>query len=105
MDPVHSFGLEPTVKTFTGWPPPCGSARNEARNRSVLMRRMLGILVVVLSLLLAMPPAASAQSIFATLSGTVRDASGAVVPGANVVIKNVNSQLVYKSISNREGFF
>src|SRR6267378_1899504 len=105
MDPVHSFGLEPTVKTFTGWPPPCGSARNEARNRSVLMRRMLGILVVVLSLLLAMPPAASAQSIFATLSGTVRDASGAVVPGADVTVRNVSSHQPYKTVTNREGFF
>src|SRR5258707_989815 len=61
------------------------------------------LLVCALSFILL--PIASAQSIFATLSGSVRDASGAVVPGADVVIKNVSSQTVYKSVTNREGFF
>ena len=48
---------------------------------------------------------ASAQSIFATLTGTVADASGAVVPGASVTLTNTASGDVRKSVSNQEGYY
>jgi len=46
-----------------------------------------------------------AQSQFATLSGTVRDSSGAVVVGANITVKYVASGETRKSTTNQDGFF
>ncbi len=46
-----------------------------------------------------------AQSTTGTLTGTVADASGAVVPGANVVLKNEGSGDIRRTVSNGEGFF
>ena len=66
--------------------------------------RRISLLVFVTSLLVLLP-VASAQSIFATLSGSVRDSSGAVVPGASVTVTNVSSGTPYKSTTNREGYF
>ena len=48
-----------------------------------MMKQILACLSLAAVLLLAMP-AAVAQSIFANLTGTVTDTSGAVVPGAKV---------------------
>jgi hypothetical protein len=48
---------------------------------------------------------ASAQSITATLTGLVADPSGAVVPQANVVLKNEGSGDVRRTVTNAEGFF
>ena len=48
---------------------------------------------------------ASGQSIFATLSGTVADASGAVVPGASITLTNTASGDVRKSVSNQDGYY
>ena len=45
------------------------------------MRRPCGNLIVIASLLVLLPTAASAQ---ATLAGVVRDASGSVLPGVTV---------------------
>ena len=42
---------------------------------------------------------------FATLSGTVIDSSGAVIPAADVSVKNANSGDVRKVVSSAEGFF
>jgi len=66
--------------------------------------RRIAVLGLVTSLLVLVS-IASAQSIFASLSGTVRDASGAVVPGADVTITNLSTREAYKSVTNREGFF
>ncbi len=46
-----------------------------------------------------------AQSTNGTLTGTVDDASGAVIPGANVTLKNVNSGDERKTVTNNDGFF
>ncbi len=50
-------------------------------------------------------PAAFAQSMYATLSGTISDSSGAVIPGADVTLKNANSGDLRKTVTNLEGFF
>jgi len=55
------------------------------RNRE--MKRLLAAVGVVLVAILLMQPIASAQSQFATLSGTVNDPSGAAVAGAKVAVK------------------
>jgi len=50
-------------------------------------------------------PAAFAQTIFANLSGTVTDATGAVVAGAKISIQNVETQVVRQLVTNNAGFF
>src|SRR5713226_5054318 len=46
-----------------------------------------------------------AQTVTGTLTGTVADSSGAVVPNANVEMKNDNSGDIRKTVSNAEGYF
>ncbi len=48
---------------------------------------------------------AGAQSATATLSGTVEDTNGAVVPGANVTIENVATRLRRQVTTNESGSF
>src|SRR5579859_6239450 len=50
-------------------------------------------------------PAALAQTTSATLTGTVYDASGAIVADANVTLKNEASGDVRTTVSNAEGYF
>jgi hypothetical protein len=61
-------------------------------------------LVLVAALVFAVP-ATHAQSSSAALDGTVLDASGAVVPGATVVLKNQASGDERSIVSNGEGYF
>ena len=68
------------------------------------MRRLLGILTLIAMLSLALP-GAYAQSIFADLSGTVTDTSGAVVPGAKVTVQNAASKVARRVTSDKNGFF
>jgi hypothetical protein len=46
-----------------------------------------------------------AQIVNGTLTGTVADASGAVVPNANVTLKNEASGDIRRTVSNAEGYF
>lgn len=59
---------------------------------------------ISLLLILAIAPLASSQtqSTTGTIQGTVTDANGAIVPGANVEIKNLDTNLV-KNLSTDEG--
>ena len=62
-----------------------------------------------LALLLTLFVTSASLNLFAqttaALTGTVADSSGAVVPGASVVLKNESSGDVRRTISNGEGFF
>jgi hypothetical protein len=60
---------------------------------------------IVSILLLAFPARVNGQSMFANLSGTVTDTSGAVVPGARVSIQNVSTKVVRQIVSNSSGYF
>ncbi len=62
-------------------------------------------LLMVLSLLAFAAPSARAQSMFATLSGTVLDSQGAVVAGAAITVKNSASGEIRVTTTNREGYF
>ena len=62
-------------------------------------------LLMVLSLLAFAAPSAWAQSMFATLSGTVLDSQGAVVAGAAITVKNSASGEIRVTTTNREGYF
>lgn len=67
--------------------------------------RLLALAGAVFVLALLLQPIASAQSQFATLSGTVTDESGAVVTGAKVTVKPMGSADVRKTVTNQDGFF
>ena len=47
--------------------------------------------------------ALQAQTITATITGTVTDATGAVVPNAKVVATNTGTNLTYNATSNESG--
>ncbi len=63
------------------------------------------LVATAIALLLIGTRAAFAQTIFANLSGTVVDASGAVVPGARVSIQNTATQAVRQIDTNSAGYF
>jgi hypothetical protein len=58
----------------------------------------------ILSILLLVPRI-KAQSLFATLTGIVTDASGAVVPGASVTLRDEKSGSQRTSVTDSSGFF
>jgi len=60
---------------------------------------------LLLALLSAFPPVAWAQQETATITGEVRDASGAVVPKAQVTITNVETNFSVKGETNDQGFY
>lgn len=59
----------------------------------------------MLAAFLLLQPGAFAQSQFATLSGVVRDPSGAAVSGAKVTVKNSASTETRETVTNDDGFF
>ena len=70
------------------------------------MRRLSGVfraLVLAFTLFLAVP--ANAQVTGATLSGTVTDTSGAVIPGVMIAIKNRATGVVRNVSSDEAGFY
>ncbi len=60
---------------------------------------------MILAAFLLLQPVASAQSQFATLSGEVRDPSGAAVSGAKVTVKSALSTDTRDTVTNDDGFF
>lgn len=67
--------------------------------------RAVVTLIALLTVLLLMSSLATAQIITASLSGTVYDQSGAVVPKADVTLKNQASGDERRIQSNGEGYF
>ena len=61
--------------------------------------------VSALCLAFLIPTSVSAQSVFATLTGSVVDPSQAVVPGAKIALKNVQSGDTRRSVTNQDGYF
>jgi hypothetical protein len=66
-----------------------------------MKRILLGVTIVVLVLLPALT--ASAQVDRATLTGTVRDVSGGVMPGAAVVARNVATNVPSEAVTDAQG--
>jgi hypothetical protein len=60
-------------------------------------------MVAILAMVGGMP--APAQSVFATLLGTVSDPSKAVVPNAKITLTNVASGAARRTVTNQDGFF
>src|SRR2546423_2359558 len=58
-----------------------------------------------LALVLALPCASYAQRLTGELSGTVADSTGAILPGASVILTNENSHDQRRTQTNSDGFF
>ena len=70
------------------------------------MRGRFISLLLAAALMLSFTPDAYAQgSFFTSLSGTVTDTSGAVIPGANVQIKNTGTGETKDTVSGTDGGF
>jgi len=66
------------------------------------------VLSVALMALMAIAPATLVYAqggATSTLAGTVTDASGAVIPGANVTVKNMATSALSEAITNEQGQF
>src|SRR5215510_13321791 len=66
--------------------------------------RLLGLVLPVLAgVLLLSPPPANGQSVTGTILGTVKDSTGAVVPGATVVLVQTGTSTTRTALSNAQG--
>jgi len=61
------------------------------------------ILPAALGLVLALAPAVFAQRDTGTIVGTVTDPSGAVVPGVNVTIRNIDTNATFNTVTDGTG--
>src|SRR5262245_23930330 len=92
--PSLSTRLEPDLNIPPGSPAECQWLEQP---KELVMNFSL------LVLLLLIPACAFSQAITATLLGTVTDASGAVVPNANITVTEVATAVSRKAICNQEG--
>jgi len=69
------------------------------------MRKALKALVVFTLALAAIPATLSAQQTLGGITGTVSDASGAAVPNAAVAIKNIDTNLELKTVTQNNGTY
>ena len=54
---------------------------------------------------LALQPAGYSQVSFASINGTVRDSSGAVMPGTELLLKNGQTGIESRSVTNEQGVY
>jgi len=69
------------------------------------MKKRFGVLLLALFVLVLVAPMARAQSMFASLNGTVQDSQGAILVGASVSVRNSASGETQNAVSNKEGYF
>ena len=65
----------------------------------------LRVVLVVLVLLATTTPFAVAQITTATISGTIKDETGGVLPGVDIVVTNIETGLTRSSVSDSQGYF
>jgi hypothetical protein len=73
-----------------------------ATQRRLLSQALFALLVV---LLMASALRLFAQSVTGTITGSVTDVSGAIIPGAAVTIKDATTGILHQSVSNSTGIF
>src|SRR5262245_7630178 len=94
---------------------PRGMERRSPMNTLFLMRmfvstqvqtqRIVSVLKLLLCVLFMVPVVPVHAQVTGSVSGYVKDPSGAGVPGANLTAKSVQQQLTRSTQSNAEGFF
>ena len=75
------------------------------KNKSFLFGSAWKVAVSVLMLAVAFPLTASAQETTSSIRGKIRDAGGAAVAGATVVVRNMRTDVTYTYQSNSSGTF
>ena len=74
--------------------------------RSEFTSKFVGLAMTIAVLLgFALPTRVSAQMVGATISGTIVDATGAVVPNVKIVVRNVSTGIVANAATNGVGVF
>ncbi len=76
-----------------------------AHNLAACASRIVAVLLSALCLVLFCGERSAAQQATAQLTGTIRDASGAVVAGAKVTLKNSDTNITRTETSNKNGDF
>lgn len=61
--------------------------------------------LIPLVLVLALHPPLIAQDFRGAISGTVKDESGGVLPGATVTVTNTDSKVAVRAVTNERGFY
>jgi hypothetical protein len=73
-------------------------------SRATLRSGVLGSTLAGLAIICCLaPPEASAQAVSGTILGTVKDTTGAVVPGATVTVANVNTGFSRSLVTDQHG--
>ena len=70
-----------------------------------LGRRVLCLVAAVALAAFALPSTTRAQSLTGAISGTVADAQGGMLPGADVALTNQESKTVQRTVTNNDGVF
>src|SRR3972149_7837732 len=81
------------------------TATTSKRRSGMTVKRPRAALVAVALVLIVVPGLASAQITRATISGTVRDSSGAVLPGATVTVTNPETNMVRTVVTDVLGYY
>lgn len=68
-------------------------------------RSSLTALAVILLAAILTPSSLTAQTTYATITGTVTDSSGAVIRGASVVATNLDTAVITKTTTNTDGVY
>jgi TonB dependent receptor/Carboxypeptidase regulatory-like domain len=68
------------------------------------MRKLLCLLVMCVSVCVA-AISLRAQTTYATITGTVTDANGALLPGVRISVRNVETNISSQTVSNQEGVY
>src|SRR5713226_4557563 len=76
-----------------------------SRSRSLLLVARYLLLCLLLTSGFCLLPAAFGQSATATLSGTVVDQNGSVIPGVEITMVNTGTSLQRHATTNGEGYF
>ena len=79
-------------------------AQGFARHAGRLFPR-ISTAVLLSFLLVLLAATASAQVSTASVNGTIRDPQGAVIPGAAIVLRSLDTSLEHSSVSNSAGTY
>src|SRR5260370_20844089 len=98
--------INPTVNTYLSYFGPDVPDRSGEIRTMIMRIKGLRLALALVALGLAVSPfPLFAQVTGATLSGTITDASGAVVPGAQVIIANLSTEVTRKSLTQTDGLY